>query len=735
MFPRPAHSNTGPLQALDRTERNRPMRSEHTIFADLATLCVSPGYIHAAATLCYRDNVVGFAKELTPDDLAQLLDPTRLSRAELTTLIGLMMRSPIDFSLPASHVLSDYIRQSEVLLKELHDALLPSALKKGAFASDASLDASGPEPSADALREAIFYCSESAYPSQYRDLASKKYRADSEWLLRNKSFDVQIGREVCLGIGELLNARLYETLKGLRDESRENWTLLPGFVFSSHEVASHTRLPIDNVRAFIDAFTLPATERNRGFNALSQFNVASAYPFLRWDADEFVALQYYSVSEALYDSPFYWMCADNAYATAASHNRGVFAESFAAERLSRVFGAGRVFRNVEVLASKKTTLGEIDVLAMLGNHAIVVQAKSKKLTLGARKGNDGLLRKDFQAAIQSAVDQSFACAMALCDGSVTLRTKEGRRVPINGQPQAVFPVALVAEHYPALSAQAHYFLKAPADDERIRPPLVTDVFALDVATDMLYSPIRFLSYLRFRARYSNRLLAGHERMLLGYYLKYGAEIGADADYVWLGEDFSLELDVAMAARREGIPGARTPQGILTAFEDTSLGRITADLEASPIRAALGLGFMLHDLKKDTAQKLNTQIDKVLNRTAVDGLDHDFSMKSIDMSRGLTIHCNDDPKHVAEAFLRGHCEFRKYAEKADSWFGLAIRPDGSVRAVVELIGKWSRSAAGEAMLEEWSAVQSRGPKRGSRIGRNAPCPCGSGKKYKHCCIDR
>ncbi|NLC12895.1 MAG: hypothetical protein GX768_02455, partial [Chloroflexi bacterium] len=22
----------------------------------------------------------------------------------------------------------------------------------------------------------------------------------------------------------------------------------------------------------------------------------------------------------------------------------------------------------------------------------------------------------------------------------------------------------------------------------------------------------------------------------------------------------------------------------------------------------------------------------------------------------------------------------------------------------------------------------------KIGRNDPCPCGSGKKYKHCCIN-
>jgi preprotein translocase subunit SecA len=25
-----------------------------------------------------------------------------------------------------------------------------------------------------------------------------------------------------------------------------------------------------------------------------------------------------------------------------------------------------------------------------------------------------------------------------------------------------------------------------------------------------------------------------------------------------------------------------------------------------------------------------------------------------------------------------------------------------------------------------------PARSQKVGRNAPCPCGSGKKYKHCC---
>jgi hypothetical protein len=39
--------------------------------------------------------------------------------------------------------------------------------------------------------------------------------------------------------------------------------------------------------------------------------------------------------------------------------------------------------------------------------------------------------------------------------------------------------------------------------------------------------------------------------------------------------------------------------------------------------------------------------------------------------------------------------------------------------------------GQAARER--AEASGGPSK--KIGRNAPCPCGSGKKYKHCCLDR
>ena len=36
----------------------KPMQPEQVVFDELAELCVSPGYVHAIAYPCYRDNLM-----------------------------------------------------------------------------------------------------------------------------------------------------------------------------------------------------------------------------------------------------------------------------------------------------------------------------------------------------------------------------------------------------------------------------------------------------------------------------------------------------------------------------------------------------------------------------------------------------------------------------------------------------------------------------------------------------
>src|SRR5690349_5760437 len=100
------------------------MRQEKEIFDDLLALCTSPGYIHALATICFHDNMVPYAGELSAADFAGQYSPERLIRTEVNALVGLLIRRPIDFGIPSLDVTRDQIRRSYELLHELHQAML-----------------------------------------------------------------------------------------------------------------------------------------------------------------------------------------------------------------------------------------------------------------------------------------------------------------------------------------------------------------------------------------------------------------------------------------------------------------------------------------------------------------------------------------------------------------------------------------------------------------------------------
>lgn len=653
----------------------------------------------------------------------------RLIRTEVTTLIGLMMRAPIDFRLPTPEVVSGYIESSDALLGELHQTMVDSYRNKFPLEGVETPEVD-PLQSKEALREVIFYSGESAYPSQFRDLAPEKYRADAAWLLQHKGVDLEVGRAVCRRVIEVLNKRLTETLINLSSKPTPEWTILPGFSFSCREIADLTNHPIERVRSFVEAFTLPEGEYNTTFTSLNSFNCAYAYPFVRRGPDKFFLLQYFGMTESFYDTPFYWMCDDESYRSTAFRHRGEFTEDFAAERLTHVFGDTRVFRNVEIIKSRGEIVGEIDALVLFGDRAIVLQAKSKKLTLEARKGNDRLLRKDFKAAVQDSVDQALNCARFLGDSSLTLRNRDGQPILLAERPHTIFPVAVVADHYPGLAFQTRQFLHVHST-ETILTPLVLDVFTLDAIAEMLASPLRFLSYLNLRARFAEKFFANHETTLLSYHLRYNLWRAPDVDLVHVGDDVSTPLDIAMAVRREGVPGAATPDGILTMFIDTPLARLLEEIEDQPLPATIDLGLQLLELRGKTIEALNGSLNEVLARTAADGDLHDVTTVLDDTATGLTIHCSRLPDREAEEWLRDHCRKRKYIHRVDTWFGIALHPDGTLQLAVKLTGP--RRFAHDMGAMPPTHAEHVGA--GQKVGRNARCPCGSGKKYKRCCLGR
>ena len=109
-------------------------------------------------------------------------------------------------------------------------------------------------------------------------------------------------------------------------------------------------------------------------------------------------------------------------------------------------------------------------------------------------------------------------------------------------------------------------------------------------------------------------------------------------------------------------------------------------------------------------------------------------------------CTKDKKDTIDAK-----QTRTWSEKS-KWLGLTILStengglsdsEGTVefQAVYEVDGLREihhekgrfKKVNGRWLYDEGSIVPSTVIRTSPKVGRNDPCPCGSGKKYKHCCV--
>ena len=718
-------------------------RDEAQVFEELQVLCKSPGYIHAIAYFCWRDNLIKYSGDkITEKDVEHQYSHEKLLRTEISTLIGLMAQGEINCDIPEPKALQGYIDKSEKLLHEIHMSLQKPWMEAfQRMVSEPSIGKASENPfsALGGLREPIFYAAESAYNFQYKELAAKKYAFDDDWLAANKGFRISDATTVAHAISEIQVSKLISLSAEMKIKHPDEWTLLPGFVFNVDELEHQTELSRECIENVIAAFTVDRTNQNPSFMTLSSFNETNAAPIIQVADDTFVLLQSYSLLEAIYETPFFWMLGDKNYASMASENRGQFAEQFLADRLRTVFGDNHVFQNVDIYKGK-SRFAEADVLVIYGNRTIVVQAKSKRLTIEARKGNDLQLRSDFKKAIEDAYDQALDCAHALQRDEYRFVLPSGKELEFEARPSTIFPVCVVADHFPALAAQAQQFLKIRAG-KGVQPPIVTDIFFTDVLAEILENPFQFLNYMALRAKADEQLLVNQELTILGYHLKHNLWLEEKYSMVNLGDDFTSSLDIAMTARRLGVPGEHVPKGILTRFDGTPIGRLISEFETHPAPELVSLGLMFLQLSSDAAKHINNGINQLVRLSANDGKLHDFSIPHELESSGVTIHASPFDDEKAKTRLSTHCQLRKYDTKSDAWFGLLLAPGtGNLRGAMLIEEKWKPDTKLDEALKSWptkpmvplSSLSKRPFRR--KIGRNERCPCGSGLKYKKCCME-
>jgi hypothetical protein len=704
-------------------------RTEQDIFRSLIEACTNSQAPHAIALIAVRDNYTGYAGKLTGERLLDTYSDKRLVTSEFNALLGCFARTERqveEFSPEQALLLVD---KMDGLLAELHEAMnrdafggLFNGLQDGSFQSFLT----GP-----VVREAAFYAGDSAYSFQYRDFSQERYEADAGWLTANKGFDPAQARAILKALPDIHCGMLDLIHKSQSLDQLH--TPLAAFRVDVQEISKRSGVDPGVVAAFVEAFVTKITDQNDGYESVDAYSVSTSRPILELGDGGQYLFHLRALSESMYESPQFWFRNDKTYHDTAAKHRGEFTESKLANMLRRTFPHDAVHRGVEIWKGKER-VGEIDVLAVFGTIAIACEAKSQKLTLEARSGNLTKVKEDFGKAVQRSYKQLIKSAETF--------GKDGYRYLLDGNEvelpsiSRTFPVVVLADHYPSLAAQVREWLQ-PSKSLEIATPLVIDLFVVDTLTEMLPSPLRVISYLDLRSEYLDRLLMTGEFSILGHYLKRNLWVESDVAMIALDDTLSADLDAAMLVRREGIAGVAVPKGILTRYQGTFIGRLIESIEHSPQRFNVELGLLLLTWGEETVLKTSRLVEQMVRKTAREGGVHDFSLPFPNGRSGLTFHCNDKSDLEARNLLREHCSRRKYFTASERWFGVCIGSSAAPRFGLLLDFPHTFDYRLEGLRAEQAPLipfkQASFTLSGKRApGRNDPCRCGSGRKYKRCC---
>ena len=165
---------------------------------------------------------------------------------------------------------------------------------------------------------------------------------------------------------------------------------------------------------------------------------------------------------------------------------------------------------------------------------------------------------------------------------------------------------------------------------------------------------------------------------------------------------------------------------------SELNRDDLSIETVKEKIVSGVRTLLHDKKKDFGEDITDYLMKVIMLQSIDThwKDHLLAMDHLKEGIGLRGYGQKDPKR--EYQMEGYNMFTDmiYRIKEDTLEKLSMVQIQKEEEIEQI----HRPSTNNYVFSHGDAAGvSKTIKRESKkIGRNAPCPCGSGKKYKKCC---
>ncbi len=769
------------------------LRNAEKVLVDINELVHEKGYIYALCMILFEDF------HIVPEELHEVNHYYRLSVKEAALLLGFLIQDEIDFATPDTPMDLIMLKQKTYeLLYELHNSLMipffnrfQESMQKKHQIKDYKIERKEFFGKGDMLVEPIFYSGTGVYDFQYLGYLSRKYEYDKRWLLDNRNFDVKKSKNIAKQIKCILEKKsrkihlyhLKEKMTQIIDDVKSRY---PDEEYEKHikewtsmmELHQYIELFFDiktdeinksmneireeewgvfykglielfvirksdfdadsDIDSFLKNFSvIPQKGYNFQLQRIGDLNWFNAKPVIQLDEERYFVPISFTLFEAIYESPFYWMWEDKNYRNQLGENRGKVGEEISYEFLSQVFGKHRTFKSVKITTQKGKDATDIDVLCVLGSKALCVQVKSKKLTQLSRTGDNKQLQKDFQGAIQDAYNQGLVSRQKILDRSARFFNDSGKEIHLSENIDEVYIMGIIMENYPSLAHQSHIMLEKKDDDPF---PLFSTIFDLELIVHYLSDPYDFLYYIRQRTSLMDYFVADEEIVFLGYHLEQKLWAIPEYGMYIINNDFGKLIDRNYYPLKAGLEISDEGDSIKNRWKNEYFVRLCNQLKSLNEPQITDIIFHLLDYSGQTIENIMKYIVQVKQKTLRDRKCHDFSMPPNDddfLRIGISyISLNSGNLDELQEELLALCQARKYICKGDVWIGF-----GSLKTSNELIDtvvfnnqQWEYDEQMELSVKNVfrGMIKGRQIKITKEVGRNEKCPCGSMIKYKKCC---
>lgn len=432
--------------------------------------------------------------------------------------------------------------------------------------------------------------------------------------------------------------------------------------------------------------------------------------------------------QAVYNRPFHLMISDDAYTTTAGTNRGISAEKIVYSLLSKVFGESNTFRSVNLIKGKNS-LSDIDVLCVCGNYALVVQVKSKQLTMTARTGDNEKFAKDFKLAFQDAYDQGLVCRRALlAKDTVFIRKDDNKEIKI-GNLKDAFILCVSTDNIAAISFLTAANIRRKQSDHY---PIAVSVFELEIFTHYLNKPELFLYYMRQRTSIDDRLHAVNEICALAHHLIHKIWASSQYSKMIIDQTCASFVDKDYYAFKNSIPLENADDAFNTRWHNKDFDAVCDAIRSFRHSNSTDILFTLLDYSSGSIDSMMDKFALCRNQTEQDHKIRAATFYSKEDKTSGISYIVSILEDYDEAFdrLQMLCSLNQYKYKADRWIGLGccIQSGKPVDYAVIYEEQWSFDPEMESIVSQLDKGTAKGKKR----GRNDQCPCGSNKKYIKCC---